>query len=686
MAGSAPPASAETERTRNQATGVVDRTYLDIVVDQFQRNKLALFGLRVIVCLILVAVFAPFLANSRPILFHGYRYKSYLEGYDQLVYAHSDLFGIGRGGKPLRVPGLYEEGINLPGLGAAYQREIAAWDGESQTWKQIRDVSFGDAEPLMNRLRGRLEEEVPKLKKDFRWARGAVSVTDLRKHSLPEDIRADLDKLIGLARQNLDQNYQAKAELRQRSLLQQFKLLEAEVSSTDREAIEGFAKRYASAIQAGFHTRAPDSLGEFDTLLLEIRERLAPNLDGEGNGVTFRSHWDAPAIWQLEWRDVAFMLLVICAGTLPLWGRFVTGERPQVTHQRRAAVVLLVPVLAAGAWGLFVPSYNDTTDYRAGMLNGDLFCSFRLMAPLRYGVNENDPNRKWTPPWWLPWKPNAGAEQEAAEQKARDQAAALRKGSEMEQDLAELKARVAKLRTTPEGSDTGWAGVLDFLNRNHMGTDGTGRDLMTRMIWGSRISLSIGFVAVGIYVLIGVFVGALAGYFGGWVDMIISRVIEIVICFPTFFLILTVIAFLGSSIWNIMLVIGFTGWPGVARLVRGEFFRLRNRDFVTAGKALGFSDARVIFRHVLPNALAPVLVAATFGVASAILVESSLSFLGFGVKVPTPTWGSVLSSARESWIYWWITIFPGFAIFLTVTMYNLVGEGIRDAVDPKLRK
>lgn len=668
------------ERTREQTTGVVERTYLDIVVDQFRRNRLAVFGLRVIVFLVLVAVFAPFLANARPLLFYGYRYKSYLQGYDQLVYAHADLFGVGREGKKLVIPGLYDEGINLPGLGAAYQREVAAWDEKEQTWKQVRNQSFGAAEPLMNKLRVRLEEELPKLEKDNLWARGLRKISWLEEQGLPADLQADLEELIGLARQNLDESYRAKSDLRRRSLLQQFRLLEAEVSREDLKAIKGFKERYSAGITRDFHLLAPDSLGEFDQLLLEVRERLDPDTEIEG-GVTFRSHWDAPAIRQLETMDILFIVLVLVVATGPVWGRFVGGLRPQDRLQRQLLVVVLVPLLSAGIWQASVDPFNDTTDYQAGMVNGDLHCSFRLMAPLRHGVNDNDPNKKWTPPWWFPFKPNAEAMAEEEVDVAKIQGQ-----TSLERDLAVLEERIEKLKNVPPGSEGGWASFLDFLNRNHMGTDGTGRDLLTRMIWGSRISLSIGFVAVGIYVFIGVIVGALAGYFGGWVDIVISRVIEIVICFPTFFLILTVIAFLGSSIWNIMIIIGLTGWPGVARLVRGEFFRLRKRDFVTAGKALGYSDARVIFRHILPNALAPVLVAATFGVATAILVESSLSFLGFGVKVPTPTWGSVLSSARESWIYWWITLFPGFAIFLTVTMYNLVGEGIRDAVDPKLRK
>jgi peptide/nickel transport system permease protein len=218
-----------------------------------------------------------------------------------------------------------------------------------------------------------------------------------------------------------------------------------------------------------------------------------------------------------------------------------------------------------------------------------------------------------------------------------------------------------------------------------LGTDKLGRDVMAGIIHGSRVSLSIGFVAVGISMFIGIVLGALAGFFGSWVDLAISRLFELMMAIPTFFLLITIAALLPPSIFLTMTVIGLTSWVGIARFTRNEFLRIRGLDYVTAAIALGVSNRQVMFRHILPNALAPVMVSVVLGVAAAILVESSLSFLGIGVPADLVTWGSILNEARSNSFAWWLAVFPGVAIFITVLAYYLVGEGLRDALDPKLR-
>jgi peptide/nickel transport system permease protein len=219
------------------------------------------------------------------------------------------------------------------------------------------------------------------------------------------------------------------------------------------------------------------------------------------------------------------------------------------------------------------------------------------------------------------------------------------------------------------------------------GTDALGRDVLSRMLYGGRVSLWVGFVAVGLSVSIGLVLGLVSGYFGGLIDEFVMRGVDIMLCFPSFFLILAVIAFLEPNLVNIMAVIGLTSWMGVARLVRAETLSLKTRDFVLAARVAGSGPVRILWNHILPNAAAPVLVSATLGVAGAILVESSLSFLGLGVQPPTPSWGNMLMEGKEVMeIAPWLSVFPGLAILLTVLGYNLLGEGLRDALDPRLRQ
>ena len=232
------------------------------------------------------------------------------------------------------------------------------------------------------------------------------------------------------------------------------------------------------------------------------------------------------------------------------------------------------------------------------------------------------------------------------------------------------------------GGKPGFIVTRSFL----LGTDQYGRDILSRVIYGSRISLSIGFLVVLISVTLGTIVGVSSGYFGGIVDNTLMRIVDILIAFPALFLILIIIATFGNSIFLIVITLSFTGWMGVARIVRSQVLSLKEQEFILAAKSLGLSNLRIIFRHLVPNTLTPVIVAATLRIGSIILTEAGLSFLGLGVQPPTPSWGNIINEGRDSLLnHWWISTFPGVAILTTVVCFNLIGDGVRDALDPRMR-
>ncbi len=243
---------------------------------------------------------------------------------------------------------------------------------------------------------------------------------------------------------------------------------------------------------------------------------------------------------------------------------------------------------------------------------------------------------------------------------------------------------LAELAGSPKliGGKPGFAITRTFI----LGTDQYGRDILSRVIYGSKISLSIGFLVVLISVTLGTVIGVSSGYFGGWIDATLMRIVDVLIAFPALFLILIIIATFGNSIYLIVITLSFTGWMGVARLVRSQVLSLKEQEFILAAKSLGLSHMRIIFRHLAPNTMTPVIIAATLRIGSIILTEAGLSFLGLGVQPPTPSWGNIINEGRDSLLnYWWISTFPGIAILTTVVCFNLIGDGVRDALDPRMR-
>jgi peptide/nickel transport system permease protein len=223
--------------------------------------------------------------------------------------------------------------------------------------------------------------------------------------------------------------------------------------------------------------------------------------------------------------------------------------------------------------------------------------------------------------------------------------------------------------------------------QNWFGTDESGVDVFAKMVHGTRIALLVGFVSMGIATAIGLTVGGVSGYFGGRIDAVLSRLTEVILCVPTLILILAVFSLIREpSIWHTMAIIGATSWPGISRLTRAEFLKIKQSDYVAAARVSGISTPKIILRYILPNALAPVLVPVTFGIASAILTESGLSFLGIGAPPPNASWGSLLSSATNNYKLWWVVVYPGLAVFLTVLAYNVIGEALQEATDPRLRE
>lgn len=437
-------------------------------------------------------------------------------------------------------------------------------------------------------------------------------------------------------------------------------------------------ERAQTAGLAGDAVAASEAADEMVALAGRARAELAPTKADEsprrGESVALVPSTSYPALAAIGHGELYFMGMWLLVLTWPLWNRAVNRwwlhgslERIRRARRNKAFAILLLPLLPLVFWSTSENAFS-TSPYKEGLTTGEVTATRAVFPPIPFGLAEINDGEYLRPPTW---HADSGITEEGYyERGARSVRVDPQSGYPVPPAPVEMRYG------EPERNAT---------MRHPLGTDTLGRDILARIVWGGRISLSVGLVSTIFLVIIGTILGSLAGYFGGKTDLLISRVIEIFQCFPAIFLIIIVVSFLGPSILNIMIVLGVTRWTGVARLVRGEFLRLRGQDFVVASEALGVPQLRTIFRHILPNAMGPVLVAATFSVASGILTESALSFLGFGVKLPIPSWGSLLTESRSP-ADWWIQIFPGVMIFVTVVLYNLLGEGVRDALDPRMKK
>jgi peptide/nickel transport system permease protein len=477
-----------------------------------------------------------------------------------------------------------------------------------------------------------------------------------------------------------DQTWEAALQAERDALAQRVETMQRQLEPGDAARLEALGEALDEAALGAREGRQEAALLAADTLVelaKAVRAEMSPAETGEaavpGETVSLVPEVRYPVFDAISKPELYFMGLWALVLLWPLWNALVNrlvlgGDRERVREARRAKVlaVVLLPALPLPFWSSQESPFS-TSPYKNGLTSGEITATRAVLPPIPFGLAEISDAEYLRPPTW-------------------------HRSSQMDEDGRYVHATAGRMVDPHTGYEVPPIPVVTRYGepernakiRHALGTDTLGRDMLARMIWGGRVSLTVGLVSTVFLVLIGTFFGALAGYYGGKTDMVISRIIEIFQCFPAFFLILIVVAFIGPSILNIMLVIGITRWPGVARLVRGEFLRLRNQDFVVASEALGVPQRRTIFRHVLPNALGPVLVAATFAVASGIITESALSFLGFGVQLPVPSWGSLLVESRSP-EHWWIQIFPGVLIFATVLLYNLLGEGVRDALDPRLK-
>jgi peptide/nickel transport system permease protein len=455
--------------------------------------------------------------------------------------------------------------------------------------------------------------------------------------------------------------------------------MRAQLRPQDRGPLDELLGQLAAAVAAASENRGDQAVAAADRVV-ELARRAKAELTAAAEGaaaepgktIVLQAHTSSPAFEAIGRGELYFMGLWLLVLSWPLSDRIVNawllaGDRERIRRARRkkAIALLLLPLLPLLFWRGGGESALSTSPYKSGLSSGEIVAQRVIFPPVPFGLAEQNDGEYFRPPTW------------------REQSEISEVGEYVHGVRSQRGEHADGFTPPSQPVDVRFAEPERNAPLRHpLGTDSVGRDILSRVIWGGRVSLAVGLVSTVFLAVIGTIVGALAGFYGGKTDLFLSRVIEVFQCFPPLFLILIVVAFIGPGIINIMIVLGVTRWTGVARLVRGEFLRLRTLDFVVASEALGVRRRRTIFRHILPNAMGPVLVISTFSVASGILIESTLSFLGFGVQLPIPSWGSLLIESASAQ-YWWIQIFPGLMIFLTVTLYNLLGEGVADALDPR---
>lgn len=627
------------------------RSYWDIVVVKFRKNWAARGALWLVIVLVLTAIYAPIFSNDRPFAFYGTMKGEYVRSYRALIGpAHANLlkrpkemadeieaFRSGTAKRsqmekqatPDELRPLIESILRLDGKMANHPKR-GIWRAKEMTLNGLRELKSEGVPILSGEERAAWDKSLQTVRARLLeiQARDAVEELD-RFAARVRDMKRGVGEPV-LTPEDLALWEQTFAVVGARLPSVYAARLGNDLSGIELKLDEMAAQVPSLASSAEELKRKYRVLASGDYLSRPVdREAFAPLLTEvktsfDPEKVQLAPRWFFPLFDDLDAVDVGLLAAATAwlIAFVPLHWLWFRRVEPRARRWRHQwTIVAAAAALSAGGWAFLHPTTFKTTDYLREKDTGDVTMQ-KAFWPLHR------------------FRPNT--------------------------------IRMEEKEQAPSGG-------------HPLGTDHMGRDLLARVLWGSRVSLSVGFFSTGIALSIGIVLGALSGYFMGWVDGIISRIIEVFLCFPYFFVILAVVAFLPPNIYYVMLAIGFFSWMSIARLTRGEFLRLRKQDFVTAAIALGAKPRRVIFRHVLPNALAPVLISASFGIASAILAESALSFLGVGVIEPQTSWGSILSAARTQIKQWWTVLFPGLCIFISITCYNLVGDGIRDAVDPRLK-